>query len=145
MLQVTDRIMVKSSQSGHMPPRITVGVAVFILCCLLSSFRLIWNAPNPARVREDDIAARSDQRFAALKTHLPDRGVIGYVGQFGNSGTADYYLAQYALAPLVVDHSVNHSLVIGNFPRSSPEFSANLRLIRDFGNGVLLLSNKDAR
>ncbi len=34
----------------------------------------------------------------------------------GAAALGDYYLAQYALAPLVVDHSTNHALVVGNFP-----------------------------
>ena len=77
---------------------------------------------------------------------LPERGVIGYVGPPGDFGLPDYYLAQYALAPRVVERSTNHPLVVGNFPASSQVISPEgLQLVRDFGNGVLLFSNKDAR
>jgi len=137
--------MSQSPPSDRLPARTAIGVLVFILFCLLSSVRVVHNAPNPASLREDDIAQRSDQRFASLKTQLPERDVIGYVGESGNAGTSDYYLAQYALAPLVIDHSANHHFVIGSFPDSSPEFPGNLALVRDFGNGVLLFSNKDVR
>jgi len=71
--------------------------------------------------------------------------VIGYVGESGNSGTADYYLAQYALAPLVIDHSAKHPLVIGSYPTAAPVFPGNLKLIRDMGNGVLLLASKGTK
>jgi len=93
----------------------------------------------------DDVALRSEKRFAALRAQLPARGVIGYVGESENRGTEDYYLTQYSLAPLVIERSPNHPLVIASFPNSQPVFPQNLELVRDFGNGVLLLSNKDAK
>jgi hypothetical protein len=89
---------------------------------------------------------RSDQRFAAVKTRLPATGIIGYIGGSGDSSTPDYYLTQYALAPLVVDRSTHHAIVIGNFPLSPPSsLPPNLRLVEDFGRGVLLLAGEDAR
>lgn len=131
--------------SEHPPARTTIGILVFVVCCLLSSARLIHDAPNPVHVHADDIAARSDQRFAALKAQLPAGGLVGYIGESGNSGTEDYYLAQYALAPVVVEHSAKHSLVIANFPSAPPTLPDDLRVVRDFGNGLLLLANKDAK
>lgn len=126
--------------------RTSVAIVIFVVCCLFSTVRLIRDAPNPFHLKADDISQRSDQRFASLKTALPQQGVIGYVGEPGDSGVPDYYLAQYALAPRVIERSLNHALVVGNFPTSRPNFpSGNLRLIRDFGNGVLLLSNEDAK
>jgi hypothetical protein len=81
-----------------------------------------------------------------VKTRLPANGVVGYIGESGNSSTPDYYLTQYALAPLVVDRSTHHAIVIGNFPLSPPSnLPPNLRLVEDFGSGVLLLSGEDAR
>jgi hypothetical protein len=93
----------------------------------------------------DDVEQRSDQRFATVKAELPSRGVIGYIGESGNTGTADYYLAQYALAPLVVEHTANHAFVIGNFPGGTPSnLPPNLQLVKDFGSGLLLLRNPSA-
>jgi hypothetical protein len=79
-----------------------------------------------------------------MKAALPTRGVVGYVGESGDP-VADYYLAQYALAPLVIDRSPNHPLVVGNFPGSSPGTPDHLQLQADFGNGVLLFANQDAK
>ena len=100
-------------------------------------------APATAQDADENIQ-RSGQRFAALRDALPKRGVIGYIGP-SEDGLGYYYLAQYALAPLVVDHSSNHVLVIGNFPHSAPpQLPDNLKLVKDFGGGVLLFANKDA-
>ncbi len=126
----------------------TIATSIFILCLLLSTVRVITDAPNPTRLHTDDIAQRSDQRFAALRAVLPPRGVVGYVGASGNAAAGDYYLTQYALVPLVVDHSTNHPFVIGNFPLSPPPTSSpsdHLQLVKDFGDGVLLFANQDAK
>jgi hypothetical protein len=136
------------STSDRVLARTVCAVLIFIVCCLVSSARLVMNAAISAR-RHDTVAQNSDERFAPLKAALPDRGVVGYIGEAGNSGTADYYLAQYALAPLVVENSPDHALVVANFPRSKPDsVPRNLELVTDFGNGVLLFRNpsaKDAR
>jgi hypothetical protein len=127
-------------------PRAKCVILCFTICCLLSTIRILREAPNPAHLSPDDISKRSDQRFAAVKTRLPANGVVGYIGESGNSSTPDYYLTQYALAPLVVDRSTHHAIVIGNFPLSPPSnLPPNLRLVEDFGSGVLLLSGEDAR
>ena len=127
-------------------PRAKCAILFFIICCLLSTIRILREAPNPAHLSQDDISRRSDQRFAAVKTRLPANGVVGYIGESGDSSTPDYYLTQYALAPLVVDRSTHHAIVIGNFPLSPPSsLPPNLRLVEDFGTGVLLLAGEDAR
>jgi hypothetical protein len=127
-------------------PRAKCAILFFILCCLLSTIRILRETPNPAHITPDDVSKRSDQRFAALKTRLPATGVIGYIGESGSSSIPDYYLTQYALAPLVVDQSPHHAIVIGNFHLSPPsDLPPNLRLVEDFGSGVLLLAGEDAK
>ena len=129
--------------------RVTIASALFVICCLLSSARLILQAPTPGKWHDtaDAIQRRSDQRFAELKKLLPRHGVVGY---FGESGTPEavgaYYLTQYALAPVVVEHSTNHALVIGNFPASSatPPIPEDLKLLKDFGDGVFLFASKES-
>lgn len=118
---------------------------IFTLACLLSSARLVVGTLTPTR-EVPDAQQRAGQRFAGLREALPKRGVVGYIGPTESSALGYYYLAQYALAPLVVDLTINHPLVIGNFPNSQPErVPASLALVRDFGDGVLLFANKDAR
>ena len=137
-------------------PSVSIAFLVFVLCSMLSTARIVWEAPrlNSRPDSAQGVGRRSDQRFAALKASLPERGVIGYLGKPGAAALGDYYLAQYALAPLVVDPSPNHALVVGNFPSSaagspaaSPVLgppSENLQLVKDFGDGVLLFANKGA-
>ena len=131
--------------------RQTIAAVIFIVCALLSSARILWDARTPAQAKkaEIDIPQQSDERFAEVKTFLPRRGVIGYIGErdAGERGAlarGDYYLAEYALAPLVVDDSPNHALVLGNFPDAPLPALADLQLVKDFGNGVALFANKDA-
>lgn len=138
----------------HLPPmqqvsrpplaRLTIATLLFVLGCLLSILRVVRDAPRPGYPSTDDVSKRSDQRFAALKAALPSRGIVGYVGD-SSDPVADYYLAQYALAPLVIDRSSDHALVIGNFPASLHASVEHLQLVTDFGNGVVLFANKDAR
>ena len=127
-------------------PRMKCAILLFTICCLLSTIRILREAPNPVHITRDDVSKKSDERFAAVKTRLPASGVIGYIGESGNSSTPDYYLTQYALAPLVVDRSSHHAIVIGNFPLSRPsDLPPNLRLVEDCGSGVLLLAGEDAK
>ena len=127
------------------PTRTKAAIAILILGSLLSSARTIFKSPRPGHFEPDTIAARSDERFARLKTRLPSEGVVGYIGDAGDSATPYYYLTQYALAPLVVDNSIDHALVIGNFPSSQgSRIPHNLQLVEDFGNGVLLLAGKES-
>ena len=130
--------------------RSTLALVLFLLGCLLSSARLVVDAPRPRSI--DDLASqipnRSDRRFVALKTALPRHGTVGYVGESGApvDVLGNYYLTQYALAPMIVENSSNHPLVVGNFPRSQPSHVPdNLTLIRDFGNGVFLFARKDSK
>jgi hypothetical protein len=124
----------------------TIAALIFIACSLLSSGRILWDARtvDAAKGASIDIPQRSDRRFAAIKTFLPQRGVIGYIGQPGALARGDYYLAEYALAPLVIDDSPSHPLVLANFPDSPLPAPANLQLVKDFGNGVGLFANRDA-
>jgi hypothetical protein len=144
IMRVLNMPMPQGSQYASL--RAKAAILLFTLCCLLSTIRILREAPNPAHLNPDEISRRSDQRFGAVKTRLPAIGVIGYIGESGNSSTPDYYLTQYALAPLVVDRSTHHAIVVGNFPLSPPsDLPRNLRLVEDFGSGVLLFAGEDAR
>lgn len=125
---------------GTSSSKTAAAVLVFVLGCLLSSARLAIEAPR-GHV-PDEVARQSGLRFAAIKAALPTRGVVGYLGAPGDS-IEYYYLTQYALAPLVVDRSLNHPLIVGNVPLSPTELPPDIEVLRDFGNGVLLLARKD--
>ena len=54
-----------------------------------------------------------------------------------------YYLAQYALAPRVLDNSLAHEFVVGNFTSESvdlgPYLEQGLEVERKFGGGLIVL------
>jgi hypothetical protein len=127
--------------------KIVIGTAAITFLCLLSTSRLVTEVPSPRHLKTaaSDVAERSDKRFSELRRALPEYGVVGYFGAPSES-VSDYYLTQYALAPLVVDRSRDHKLVIGNFPHPPhvppPGTETDLLLVRDFGNGVLLFEKR---
>ena len=131
--------------AGPQDFKVLIGIAATTFLCLLSTARLLTEVPSPRHLQTaaSDVAERSDRRFAELRRALPEYGVVGYVSDPSEAGVADYYLTQYALAPLVIERSTNHRLVIGNFPQPPrPEAETDLVLVRDFGNGVLLFTNR---
>jgi hypothetical protein len=131
--------------------KISITVVATVLLCLLSTARLLTETLREGRLENSAgyVARQSDERFADLRKVLPQRGVVGYVGDPGETSPADYYLAQYALAPLVVERSTEHWLVVGNFPasQSSPPsgIEKSLLLVRNFGNGLFLFARKDSK
>ena len=123
-------------------------VAVLILFALLSNLHWLLRGDfDPDFPRRDRIS-QYERRFEGLKKILPTHGVVGYLSHRQaqdirfDAGTAEFYLTQYALAPLIVIHSPERDLVIGNFGafRVDPEIfkDRDLTLIKDFGNGVML-------
>jgi hypothetical protein len=85
-------------------------------------------------------------RFVELRRILPPRGVVGYFSHTSGQEQLDdemYYLTQYALAPVVVDRTPNHPLVVGNFPGALPPAEMflvpGLSVKADLGHGVMLL------
>jgi hypothetical protein len=96
-----------------------------------------------------------EKRFEGLKKELPPRGTVGYATDVRPEEVfasplhqAYYFLTQYALAPVVVDNNYDHELIIGNFHRPASESAAghmHFTLLKDLGNGVVLLRNEERR
>lgn len=126
--------------------RVQTYVLVLVLLCLGSTARFAWESPELARPIGEDRFDDYLHRFDELKKALPTRGVVGYIDDRAANplGPGYYYAVQYALAPLVVENSSRPELVIGNF--SSPAFvgehPSNLMLLRDFGQGVVLFTQR---
>ena len=137
--------------NAYLPVRIKVGLTLVFLFVLLSglpqvlSKGLEWSRTPPA----DAITVRS-QRFTELRKVLPERGTIGYLADGPldrplGDGTVEsvFDIAQYCLAPLILVHSTQPDLIVGDF--STPEAGAqivsaqHLVVIRQFQNGVYLL------
>ena len=117
----------------------------------VSTARWVHRAARPAGPAQDEITAY-ESRFRLLRSALPARGVVGYLGYPEPTGITPqdsnaaallhfrrYLLAQYSLAPVLLIESTDHELIVGNFvPESLPPAPRGFRLVRDFGDGVLL-------
>lgn len=116
-------------------------VAILLLCmvALLPTLRsVIYLGFRLQSVLSDNSEVTVTQkRLHLLREALPGHGVVGYIGDRGK----EYRLVQYALAPVLVDATPNHRLVIGNFDEAADVARCddrNLILIFDFGDGVCL-------
>ncbi|MBL8236892.1 MAG: hypothetical protein JNM66_05705 [Bryobacterales bacterium] len=137
-----------------MSPRILGAILTVAAVSLLSVGRLFVQiadfyptAPSPDGVTD------FDARFAPLRAMLPAKGVIGYMTDADTPASdtnaqAEYHLAQYALAPVLVVRSSEQRFVVGNFHRAVTTGSLRdrgFKLVREFGNGIALLENEKVR
>ena len=121
--------------------RVRAGLILLLLIALLSSRELL-------RITSHGQAGGSEavtylRRFDEVKKILPARGVICYTHpHIDPSANKNYFLAQYALAPLVLRTSRDCDLLVADFPGvfSTTKLEDRDYLpVRDFGNGVALL------
>ena len=121
--------------------RVRVALALLIFLALLSSRELL-------RLTSHDQAGGSEavaylRRFDEVKRILPARGVICYMPDphLNPSANKNYFLAQYALAPLVLRTNRDCDLLLADFPGISPTTRLDDRdylPVQDFGKGVAL-------
>lgn len=129
-------------------------IALFLILLYAGASTLRWlhiAAEWPGRPASDEISLY-ESRFEGVRSLLPARGIVGYLGRpEPKEGTPRpakaaallhfrrYLLAQYALAPLLLVPSTEPELVIGNFDTLPvPPAPAGFRVLREFGNGVVL-------
>jgi len=129
--------------------RLRVGLAITVLmsAALLSSYALLKRTrPLPQSAGRDEVSAY-EVRFVRLKQFLPGNGTVCYVPDYTSSETAkkDFFLARYALAPLVVRNVPDCDPLIGDFPSRAPAsaLSNKYTVLEDFGNGLLLLKRNE--
>jgi hypothetical protein len=105
---------------------------------------------SSARGGQTDEVSAYARRFTHIKKVLPPRGLVCYLPDPESSPEANknYFLARYALAPLMVRTVPDCEPLIGNFGSSS-EVPASVGdefvVQRDFGNGLLLVKRKRQR
>ena len=131
--------------------RARIALALVMLYALASAASWIKLAAGPGRSAPDEISTY-ERRFQAIRSALPARGVVGYVGhpdpEAGTPAEREansllhfkrYLLAQYALAPLILIDSTGADVVVGNFDPGSPASPPpGFRIAQDFGDGLLL-------
>jgi hypothetical protein len=130
------------------------GVLLLALVSLASSALLLRETEPIVRgsLGKDEITLYL-KRFEALRKALPTHATVGYETDSADllqdrAEVKRFYLAQYALAPVIVAADVDHDLVIGNYrdPSSNCRIcrSTNFVLLSDFGDGLMLF-RKSAR
>jgi hypothetical protein len=129
------------------PPPQLAGVLLLALIGLASSVGLARRAEAIGRGRTGkDETTLSVRRFERLRKFLPARATVGYESDLEDPLTdrkevRRFYLAQYALAPVIVVAGVERDLVIGNYrdPGNCRVCkSRNFLLAADCGDGLML-------
>lgn len=122
----------------------TGAIGLVMLVSLVNTFSQLKNSPRDVVT---DPVTQGAKRFAPLKQVLPRYGAVGYVNdaeaaEHDEQSEVGLDYAQYELAPLVVDKGSHYQFVIGDFrdPGNVSRFASemNIKLIRDFGNGLVL-------
>jgi hypothetical protein len=103
-------------------------------------------------VASSDPAMRQERRLAKLRESAKAHGISGAVGYLDDAPVGspvdapprvqEYYLAQFALVPLVLDRvAAAHPWAIANFftARRAIAVPPSWQVVEDFGDGVLLL------
>ncbi|MBZ5605570.1 MAG: hypothetical protein LAO79_25000 [Acidobacteriia bacterium] len=119
-----------------------IAVAVLAVCAAVKSYDLsTQQAADPYGV------TAGETRFSAALDALPASGVVGYLSDMPigeNVGSIAYMAAQYAVAPraIVPIDKLRAEWALGNFARpgnfAERGAQAGYRIVRDFGNGVVV-------
>jgi hypothetical protein len=136
--------------------RTRIAILLVLLYAGASTVRWVQRASEwPTGAAQDEISTY-EHAFGDLRAMLPAHGTVGYLDRLGPAGApADdpkseallrfrrYLLAQYFLAPVLLVKSTDPEFVIGNFgPEAVPEVPTGLRVIRDFGDGLVLFRSR---
>ena len=158
--------LISNPWSPAFRPRLALGllfafcVASLLGAALTLSKRLAAPWPDEETIDERAPAAAVvyEQRFAGLAEIASPGLVAGYVtDKLGAGGFTDpialqeFFLAQYAVAPIILVRGTEPDLVIANFPDLGDPDAARrmvilidrLGLLRDYGDGVLLLGEPE--
>ncbi len=130
---------------------------LIILLIVLSLFSAVKLALTELSIKispvgSDDLSLY-EKRFDGVKSILVSDVVIGYVTDLPGSTVATdpealarFYIAQYAIAPVVIVNTSNTKLVLGVFNDVSKSIDRDeikkLTPRLDFGNGIILFSNE---
>jgi len=122
--------------------RVRLVLAVVIVAALLPTAGILLQvASNPGILawRDDQISA-FERHVAPLRDVLRDERVVGYLAspQIENR-TAHLYTMRYALAPVTVVDDIDLPLVVADGVADARRLPPQLRVRRDFSDGLLLL------
>ena len=112
--------------------------------------RFVYKFTGITAIVPDDVTLY-EQRFTRLRPLLPRHGTVGYVTDGDPQSLAvneKSLTVRYALAPVLMENSPRHALVVGNIMLPTTDLQQflhdrHLALVQDLGDGVLLLRGAD--
>ena len=123
-----------------MTSRVHAAAIGLLAISLLTIFQLLLDAISAKAPDESASIPVFETRFDEVKKAVPPDAVLGFITDSSMADPnvqAEYFVAQYALAPRVVANRADQKLVLGIIHNPTPRFP-NLPMIRDFGNGIRL-------
>jgi hypothetical protein len=131
------------------PARVLLGIAIAVVLSVTGAFQLYLLLTDYSRTSPDAYKIEQQiERYAGVREMLPPDTVLGFISDVPfekASGSADFFGAQYALAPvLLVEESDQRKQewVVSSFVKrpdvAEVERSRGLKLVRSFGKGVWL-------
>ncbi|HEY3738194.1 MAG TPA: hypothetical protein VGL53_00045 [Bryobacteraceae bacterium] len=112
-----------------------------------------WGAETAYQRDSPDVykVAEQSARLADFRAAVPADAILGYLTDVPTESTVGstmFFAAQYALAPRLLQKTDALDLVLGNFTKPGDYTAIGkqhaLRVVRDFGNGIVLF-RKEAR
>lgn len=127
-------------------PRLKAGLGLIFLFALSSHLRLFRGEVRIYPRYDTTLIERNETHYAGLRQMLSPGETIGYMSnvEFGNTfaNLTRYFLAQYALAPTLIDRNMVYPIVMGEFgePTAQMFFRTNSgwTVITNLSNGVFL-------
>jgi hypothetical protein len=124
--------------------RTSAAIALVCLFAVISCGVLLRDAADASG--KPDLVATYEQRFSALRGAVPKGAPqVGYLTDIpaGDlTAQTEFYLLQYAIAPVIVESRADLPWVIGNFRSTEGMTKAlegkGLTLVLDLGQGVAL-------
>jgi len=135
------------------PARQLAGVFLLAAVGLASGVSVVKRAEPIRRARSgEDETTLYLRRFEPLRKALPPHATVGYEADpedplTDRAEVRRFYLAQYALAPVILVAGSDRPLVVGNY--RDPDRNCRLcrssafEIERDFGNGLILFRRRD--
>ena len=130
--------------------RVKAGVLLLCVSAVVYSVEICRRTHVLSKAPPDNITLH-EMRLAELRKRLPARGVVGYVSDDREGAETPqswrrFATTQYTLAPLILDRTAAHELVVGVFddPGAIPAVAAGggLLPVEEFGGGVVLFKKK---